>query len=47
MFFNEVITYLTNQKIEDERRLELFNALSLIFIEFPIDNEPNLISSIL
>lgn len=40
MFFNEVITYLTNQKIEDERRLELFNALSLIFIEFPIDNEP-------
>ena len=40
MFFNEVITNLSSQKVDNEKRIELFNALALIFIEFPIDNEP-------
>lgn len=40
MFFNEAVSHLTKESEVSEDQLELFNAVSSIFIEFPIDNEP-------
>lgn len=40
MFFDEIINYLTSEKGASEDQLKLFNHLSSIFVEFPIDNEP-------
>ena len=40
MFFNEAVSHLTKEGEVSEDQLELFNAVSSIFIEFPIDNEP-------
>lgn len=40
MFFEEIIDYLTDQQGACEDQMLLFSALSSIFVEFPIDNEP-------
>ena len=40
MFFNEAVSHLKKEGEASEDQLELFNAISSIFIEFPIDNEP-------
>lgn len=40
MFFEEIVDYLTDQQDVCQDQMLLFSALSSIFIEFPIDNEP-------
>tara|TARA_R110001592_G_scaffold350736_2_gene647127 strand:+ start:3159 stop:3767 length:609 start_codon:yes stop_codon:yes gene_type:complete len=40
MFFNEIVSYLTDGNLVSEDQLDLFSELSSVFVEFPIDNEP-------
>jgi citrate synthase len=40
MFFNEIVNFLTKNSKPTSKQLQLFNCLSNIFVEFPIDNEP-------